>query len=160
MSFLVQIHPFLSRAWTVGFGVIDGDDTTIGPAQSGSLYSTLTSNSTAVFYNLYLPFNKTEAELSSGYQAIREQIGQIASSVRTPLKIHYVNIGERINPKQIQEICNQHNHLTCHQKGYFQEGFEDLTLTELYNYCQEHPMDKVIYIHNKGSFHSELEVRI
>lgn len=34
-----------------------------------------------------------------------------------------------------------------------QEGNESQTLSLLWQYCQDHPKEKVVYIHSKGSFH-------
>jgi hypothetical protein len=35
------------------------------------------------------------------------------------------------------------------------KGNEELTLQALYDYCQGHPVEKVVYMHNKGSFREQ-----
>lgn len=111
----------------------------------------------AVFYNLFIPFNKTGDELQLAFAAIREQIGQIGSSTQSQVLLSIVNIGQTIEEEMVQDICANYKHLTCTRKRYYEKGFEDLTLAALYDHCQENGNDEVIYVHNKGSFHSQLQ---
>jgi hypothetical protein len=51
----------------------------------------------------------------------------------------------------MEEVCVG---FACVHMKHYDEGFEDLTLTKLHNYCHEHTEASVIYLHSKGSFHN------
>lgn len=144
---------------------------------SSSNSTTDSNHGIAVFYNVYMAANQTtntttaeDAQLQkSAYDVIQEQIHQITASVQSSslLEINIVNIGAKLDPQRITEICAtaaavthnaRHDDLKCRILRYNETGWEDLTMTELYNYCQGRPQDKVIYMHNKGSFHPKLQV--
>jgi hypothetical protein len=42
--------------------------------------------------------------------------------------------------------------MTCSLLQYYPQAFEEVTLTNLYHYCIDHPTHLVYYVHNKGSF--------
>jgi hypothetical protein len=110
-----------------------------------------TGSNFSIFYNIYL--NPTNA--SNGIRIIEQQTRQIFTSdyhKDTPL---YYNI---IGLNYTKRFCP--SHVTCHQLHYYPSGNEDLTLQELHDYCVRHPLDQVIYLHNKGSFSPHLQNEI
>jgi hypothetical protein len=42
--------------------------------------------------------------------------------------------------------------MTCLLHQYYPKAFEEVTIQDLYQYCQDHPQDLVYYLHNKGSY--------
>ena len=151
MSAIIEVYagaPFIFK---------NGDDDDSNNSNNSNKSST--NSDIAVFYNIFIPFNKSESELQSAYDVIKEQISQIGVGVKSPVTLFYVNIGERIDERRVSEICALYSHITCKLRQFYQAGFEDLTLAELYDHCQNRDESKVIYIHNKGSFHPKLEVR-
>lgn len=42
--------------------------------------------------------------------------------------------------------------MSCTFLNYYDRAFEEVTLQKLYEYCVDHPHDRVYYLHNKGSY--------
>jgi hypothetical protein len=112
----------------------------------------------AVFLNVY--FADGEEKVAKTLDALKEQVHQIgtsfaASLVNQPLTLHYNTVGNRngINATTMTQICSQYDNLVCHHMEHFDNGFEEVTLNKLYDYCQEsdHESHRVVYLHNKGS---------
>jgi hypothetical protein len=66
-----------------------------------------------------------------------------------------------ISPNQndsakVQQVCDDLQQ-DCILSGYHETGDEGLTLQALHDHCNDHPEDLVTYIHDKGSFHNNLE---
>ncbi|GAB5360635.1 hypothetical protein AAMO2058_000643900 [Amorphochlora amoebiformis] len=41
----------------------------------------------------------------------------------------------------------------CQNLGHYEEGFELKTHQKMFEYCENHPDERVIYIHSKGTYH-------
>lgn len=120
----------------------------------------------AVFVNFYFPSDSDL--LKNTIMSAIEQIHQIGSSLKamapspTNLQpvVYYSTIGDVSggNSTHIDEVCLQYNgQMKCHHSGHFDQGFEEVTLNTLYDYCREsgHESHRVAYVHNKGSYHPE-----
>jgi hypothetical protein len=81
-----------------------------------------------------------------------------ASFPGKPVTIFYNTIGKEgvLDPAHMASICAEHNNVLCIHLKHYNEGFEELTLQSLYDYCQYNSDsdDRVVYMHNKGSYHS------
>ena len=143
-----------------------------------------------IFYNIYLPTkeeedrgrmvnerNETDFDaqrylIIDAPKIFKEQLAQVRRYARshfsTPIKVYYNTIGqEGILPKDVQkDICQEPN-LDCIHMHHYDQGQEDLTLQNLYEYCQQPPPPqqqlesredtrRVAYLHAKGSFHKTL----
>jgi hypothetical protein len=51
------------------------------------------------------------------------------------------------------DLCGAYPHFYCHHLGHHTSGFEHLTLEHMHEYCRAHLSERVVYLHNKGSFH-------
>ena len=86
-----------------------------------------------------------------------EQIGK-SYAANNNVTVHITAVGE--GPKQIENVCKSVravDGVVCLNSTPVQNGGELDTLASLYTYCQkaEAPSNtRVVYIHNKGSFHS------
>ena len=59
----------------------------------------------------------------------------------------------------MQTICQDKSiksFLECHYMDHYNQGFEEVTLSKLHDYCTDNPTHKVTYLHNKGSHNAEL----
>jgi hypothetical protein len=100
-----------------------------------------------VFFNVYVNPEGPKRSL----KIAREQMRQLANSTLRNNKLYYNVIGANYS----FEVCDQQPILKCEMMHYYPQGNEELTLQALFDYCQYHPTDRVIYIHNKGSFRKE-----
>lgn len=133
-----------------------------------------------IFYNLYLPRNDnasstlatndttTHTIMRIMKEIVQDQIDQIGTSCRTSSNskskqqhcvIRYVSIGVPVDDDMIQEYCSPYEpYLTCIPDAYYEQGFEEVTLNRLWQYCQDTAdpaEERVVYLHNKGSYHAE-----
>ena len=128
-----------------------------------------------IFYNVYVPLvNKTKLKTmpakslssppssrrfnnpSDAAEIIHEQLQQIhnnATSARAELYRHqhrtvlyYNSIGQNTTLE-----CPPG--MDCRFMHHYDNAFEEVTLTALFQYCQQNPNHLVTYLHNKGSFH-------
>ena len=107
-----------------------------------------------IFYNAYAP---SDAEgQARAVRIVDEQLAQVASSYggrRFMVHLHYKTIGtDRV--LDLKPHCRRYGWI-CHTLGHSAEGFEDLTLRPLYDHCVRSRKDRVVYLHSKGSFHSD-----
>lgn len=119
-----------------------------------------------VFYNIFIPdpsrSRDSETKVPQGvikkvqakeegrvFKIIQEQLQQVLDegSYRT---VHYSLIGKNVSHSN-EVFCRLG--LDCHRLQYAKQGFEEVTLQHLYEYCIERPHARVAYIHDKGSFH-------
>ena len=98
----------------------------------------------AIFYNVYFPLKKIDIQ----HRIIKSQIDYIRNSSWRNDTIYYNLIGHNES-----NICEE-DHPACHRLGYFEKGWEDITLTSLLRYCRKNPTHTVSYIHNKGSLNT------
>ena len=107
----------------------------------------------AMFYNIYIPpWNPRLAQ-----EVIEEQISTIgksfaaASSYTVNATIYYLTLGRLLPDGYMDDLCTQKYNLTCQHLGHHLKGFEVRTLSTLYDYCQLHPEERVVYFHSKGT---------
>ena len=111
-----------------------------------------------IFYNMFFPVRGTKV----AWRIVGEQLRQVNESVHSSnhlnTTIHFTVIGANISewagtgPDLIQTVCGPLGQ-PCVFEGYYPEGNEEITLTKLWNHCKQNRGDRVIYLHNKGSFH-------
>lgn len=114
-----------------------------------------------IFYNVYL----NPKDVTNGLRIVKEQLDQIVTSssfhtkvVNTGdlLSINIVSVGklskEMFLDSFLETTCHERN-LTCHHVSHHNQGFEEVTLSRLYDYCLDHQEECIGYIHNKGSYH-------
>ena len=102
---------------------------------------------TAIFYNVFIPYpgsTDTNVTEQQAMEIVREQIDYRESSITSNIPLYYVTIGKNIGELE----CTN-----CHKIDHYNEGTEIDTLSHLYEYCTIHQNSKVVYMHNKGSFH-------
>ena len=117
------------------------------------------TNDLAVFYNVYIPKPEPGNENRTSHAADvfimqMRQIG-ISHSNREfdePLKVFYNTMGQD-EVIEDQEICERHE-VDCIHMNHYEQGDEDITLQNLYDYCGQFPTHRVIYVHAKGTYHS------
>jgi hypothetical protein len=136
-----------------------------------SLHDRTKSPPFAIFYNVYIPPDQGEEGIRKSLEIIREQVGQVGDSYAAsfpgkPVTIFYNTIGvlNALNTTHMSHICADHHNILCIHMQHYESGFELLTLQRVYEYCQynvnansDYNVDeRVVYMHNKGSYHSEL----
>jgi hypothetical protein len=127
-----------------------------------------------IFYNIYIPDDRDTggAMTAHSFHIVSEQLQQIATSYAggfylygnesvsdlPEVHVYYLTVGPAdILPESLMnnssDFCGAYPHFRCHHLGHHTSGFEDLTLDHLHRYCGAHPSERVVYLHNKGSFH-------
>jgi hypothetical protein len=126
----------------------------------------------ALFYNVFVPVVDEESDGESNdmnnhtvhaLEIVREHLMQMGtlfnhmqSTNRTRqarLTVHFVTIGNPATALAIRQMCQ--SPLACLHAGHYDAGFEEVTLQALYEYCADHSHARIIYLHNKGSFHPD-----
>ena len=113
-----------------------------------------------LFYNIYIPPNQDN---SRALGIIEEQMDQIGASHVTkvtsstqPVVLYYNTLGsDSLDTHWMQEICRR-NKLECRHMQHYDNGFEEVTLQRVTEFCQVYPHHKVTYIHSIGSYHSPM----
>jgi hypothetical protein len=96
------------------------------------------------FYNVY------GSKHSQFKHIVREQIDTMKATglMKMMDMVYYTTSGDAGSTFRINETK------FSHLKDWGPEGSEDQTLGLLYRYCKRHPQTKVLYLHDKGSFHT------
>lgn len=111
--------------------------------------STYKKRKVSVFYHVFTG----EGALSDAASIVLEQVSELQQHGRvleSPPHIYYVVVGQYMNVE-----CPPH--WGCTLLKHVQQGWEEETLGQLYDYCTRHPEEYVVYMHNKGSFHPSKE---
>jgi hypothetical protein len=118
----------------------------------------------AIFYNVFIPLDQGEEGVEQALEIVKEQMDFIGGSYVAsydggkPVTVFYKTIGKHgaLNTTYMHHVCSERNKFICQHVQHHHEGFEELTLQSLYEYCQHEsgPDTRVVYMHNKGSFHS------
>jgi hypothetical protein len=119
-------------------------------ATSGSDSSTV-----AVFHHIFIPTSPLSC-IVKALEIVNEQVLQLALSATTSSRnvvMYYMTIGTK-NVLRMPQLCEKYG-LDCRSLGHKFIGFEELTLQSLYGYCKEHHDTTVVYMHTKGSYHSQ-----
>ena len=116
--------------------------------QNASIPSTKTQ--VAIFYNAFI----SEDNPSNAHEIIKEQIDAIGKSYLTSAwmntTIYYSTLGRPLPSAFMEDLCREHGNLTCQHLRHYKTGYEEVTLASLFQYCQQHPDERVVYIHSKG----------
>jgi hypothetical protein len=112
-----------------------------------------------VFYNIFIPSSKGRAGILNALRIVREQLDQIeASYAFTSLKenetltVYFTTIGVYL--PLMKQLC-RNRQIRCQHIGHVSNGFEENTLEPLHEFCQGNPDFRVVYLHSKGSFHTQ-----
>ena len=149
-SYIVAIRDFIN-------GYVES--ITVDSVVNQTSSSLSTSDTSAIFFNAFFAPENEE----NGLRIVREQLDQIASSYITSLKdrhvtVYFNTIGSLIlNATLLNQLCGTRN-MTCQLLNHYQSAFEEVTLQSLYDFCQDQDDEslRVVYLHNKGSFHSRV----
>ena len=102
-----------------------------------------------------MPLHKGKAGIRQALDIVQEQLTQLADSTNSkPFELYYTTTGiPHVAQRHTEQVCATQG-LPCHWMGHWENGQEELTLSRLYAYCQQYPASSVLYIHTKGSFHT------
>jgi len=145
--------------------------TTTSTSSTSQSQSQSQSQSLAIFFNIYIP---DEATVNHAKHIVEEQLHQIRDSFvgsRPNTAIYITTVGYPAwNRTTLHPFCNRHAgpRLSCIHQRHLEEGWElDGALQSLHDYCLQKEAQpkttndthtskhhRVIYIHNKGSFHA------
>jgi len=110
-----------------------------------TLLSGSKSDNIAIFYNVYIP----NRGVQNAINIVNEQLEYRNKSIVSNAPLYYITI-----QKDIGELENCNN---CQKISHYNKGTEIETLSHVYNYCTAHQDAKVVYMHNKGSWHYSQE---
>ena len=104
----------------------------------------------AVFYNAYI----SDEDPATAHRIIEEQIDKIGESyLASPhinTTIYYATLGRTLPDGFMDRVCTERNGLICQHLKHYKGGYEEVTLASLYDYCQNHSDERVVYFHSKG----------
>ncbi|GAB5357183.1 hypothetical protein AAMO2058_000352100 [Amorphochlora amoebiformis] len=116
-------------------------DLTQASAETKQKSSNVKKDITA-FYHVFMP----DVETPRANDIVKEQLETVLRS----------DMRERIKSIEITTV-NKNVSIVgcdlCHHTEHFLDGYEERSLEKVYDYCVQHPMEKVIYFHSKGTFH-------
>lgn len=118
-----------------------------GEAMSSGKASFLKKEDMVIFYNVYIP--PTKKDQGNALWIVKGQLKRRGESKAANATVNYVQIGANI-----PFPCHQ-----CNQIEHHESGDEVLTIQHLYEYCVANQDSKVVYIHDKGSFHPSYKNR-
>jgi hypothetical protein len=133
--------------------------------QSSLLFSVqdpATSPPFAIFYNVYISKESDKEALEQSLAIVDDQMGQVGASYAAshkdkPVNVFFNTVGKRgvLNNAYMALVCSDRCNIRCIHMDHYDEGYEDVTLQRVYDYCQTHqePGQKIVYMHNKGSLH-------
>ena len=137
-----------------------------------SRYGAADSAGLIIFYNLYIP-PEGEAGIANAINVIEDQIGQIADEMKklnaTKSGVVFYNLignEEAFTQEQMSNLCRRsHPNLDCQMLQYYSEAGEAVTLQDVHDFCHaDRAMHddslRVVYLHSKGSYHSQKENHI
>jgi cytoskeletal protein RodZ len=115
-----------------------------------------TSPGYTVFYNIDI--RREEKDQALVLQVVMEQMEQLGSSYAAKasldenktLSVFYATVGSAnvLNATYMDQLCSKNN-LVCRHIHHYEEGHDEITLQPMYDFCQSHPSQKVIYLHNE-----------
>jgi hypothetical protein len=122
---------------------------------------------TLSFYNIYIPANNSggKGAIDHALEIVREQLDQVrasfaiqdARSKHQTVTLYYNTIGNRhaITNDFMNHHCSeqQHESIRCKHMNHHDSAFEQVTLQKMREYCPVNPPQRIICIHNKGSYH-------
>ena len=111
-------------------------------------------NDITIFYNVYIPDDPDDSDrvikkYDRAMWIVKEQLGCRENSIFPKAPLHYITVGKDIGEL---EDCNN-----CKRIKHYNNGNEIDTLSHLYEHCTIHQDEKVVYMHDKGSYHRTKE---
>jgi hypothetical protein len=132
--------------------------------------SASSSSPYAIFYNVYIPPGDGDGDggdqdVRNALRIVREQMNQVAESYagtlalrnNQTLMLYYNTIGNghALNATYMSQVCSENNkNLVCQHLQHYDEANEEVTLERVKEYCHHHESHRAIYMHSKGSYHS------
>lgn len=137
----------------------------------------------SIFYNIYIPTDQGQTGSDRAKSIVAEQMNQIgasyAATFEQPVLLYYNTIGmaDIVTAAYMNNTLCVPNHIECIHMQHYETGFEEHTLQRLHEYChaqpdtsdvndadtdadadtndphQQHHQHRVVYMHNKGSYH-------
>ena len=163
MDLILQVlhHQHKNKNESNALSYSNGNSSTV---EAEHIPSSSPSSPFTVFWNLYLPSDLDRAGIV--LDAMREQVHQVArSAAKEPLVLKYVTIGHLplvlsndTTANLVEQACAKYSNVECHHIKHVSNGFEEVTLDELYHHCMTNDNDynaNVAYIQNKGSYNPE-----
>jgi hypothetical protein len=99
---------------------------------------------TAIFLNAFI----SAVNPGMSVQIVHEQLRQLTNATHHKDAVLYYNIiGHNYS-----NLCPLD--VNCQKLAYYESANEEVTLQALYDHCVDNEDDYVVYVHNKGSFHS------
>lgn len=132
-------------------------------ANSSTIGASSSLPSVVIFYHLFIPREDDvirTVQVKRAENIVHQQLRQLSDSLARisnlpPSPLHYTSVGDDFDETLMQDICGNLTHLlSCRRLTHLEQGFEEHTLAALHSHCQQHPSDRVIYLHSKGSYHS------
>ena len=117
----------------------------------------------SIFYNIYSApssENRTATIVDEQMQTVIESANKFflqrnekgeADSDRT---LYFQTIGEQMRKNVVLQWCDKAPRFLCEHLGHSNKGDEVITLQALYEHCMQNKSERVIYMHDKGSFHA------
>jgi hypothetical protein len=133
--------------------------------------SSLASPPFAIFYNIYIPpdtVNDGDDQgegVQNALRIVEEQMIQVGGSYAATsalqnnqtLTVYYNTIGHAtaLNATYMSHVCSKASkNMRCQHMRHYDQAYEEVTLERLKEYCHRHESHKAIYMHSKGSYHS------
>ena len=106
-----------------------------------------TKKKLSIFMNTFIQTNQTAKALDIVFDQLHRMRSQPLLDYST---VYYGRIGDL--QKWARSKCRNGGKRKCIQVAAQKEGDESITLEKLHDYCKLHQDERVIYIHNKGSY--------
>jgi hypothetical protein len=150
--------PFVQTATSLGLSIQSNPfQSTDSTNVSFHAYKVHESPPFAIFYNIFVPSDQGEKGVTNSLRIVQEQLRQVGSSYAASLQrqptLFYNTIGKRdgIEANTMQILCHDNN-LTCTHMEHYDDGFEQVTLQKVHDFCSIHEDHRVVYLHTKGAY--------
>jgi hypothetical protein len=121
----------------------------------------------AIFYNIYIPPDTDGGDqgVRNALRIVQEQMTQVGESYAATsalqnnqtVTVYYNTIGHAnaLNATYMSHVCSKASeNLRCQHMQHYDQAYEEVTLERVKEYCHHHESHKAIYMHSKGSYHS------
>ena len=103
-----------------------------------------------IFYNLYIG---NESDVGRVSRIVQEQLDLRDPTIHYPIFVQSIGYRTDIDLLSTSTSSSPHtNAATTTLIGHHTNGTEMITLRSLWEYCQQNPHSKVVYLHSKGSY--------
>lgn len=108
-----------------------------------------TATSIPVFYNVYVA---NQSDFDRVQALVNVQLSYL-QSYHHPIYVNTIGYDGRV----ISILPDNNNMTTSIMLGHHRNASELVTLQSLWDYCHDHPNQRVVYLHSKGSYHNSVE---